>query len=471
MERARTIEYGLVLLLGGQSILAHYANAYDVGRYVVTVVLLIILALHVWRAILAPGYVLAVLNTVLMFGSYSVSHIAVAQAILWALLSLGVYLFPLPRFPALAPAYPVVGCATERLEDLDCRIFYPAQSTKKQTRQPYLHHGPHLAKGLSIFAKIPAFVFSNFKSAWLHANKDAPLLAPPDSNKGWPVVVFSHGLGGTLEMYALYFTPSIGFVVFALNHNDGSASVNRLVDSAKNVKYDYYHPLPPGATQDWDNIEYKIRNGQLHERVDNVEAILNSIESLQNDPSSAFYNKLDLDAIGLVGHSFGGATVFSTAKVDRRVKAVVALDIWMAPLDKEDAVHGPSQPVCHLISQQWVDWVSHMKTLEANVAAAPHPDAQLYAIKHSRHNNFSDLGLFSPKISQLARAAGSIDTTYVLEIIADVTGAYLKHHLAGTNAPSLSSLEAKYPELCNLLKRDTASGYETFASSKPARTL
>ena len=40
----------------------------------------------------------------------------------------------------------------------------------------------------------------------------------------FPVVVFSHGLGGCMEMYSQLCTnmASHGFVVFALEHQDGS---------------------------------------------------------------------------------------------------------------------------------------------------------------------------------------------------------------------------------------------------------
>ncbi|KDO24842.1 hypothetical protein SPRG_09675 [Saprolegnia parasitica CBS 223.65] len=470
MERVRAIEVGLVLLTAAQSVLAQVETASEVGRYIITVVLVGVLAFHIARGVLVPGYALMVLNTVLMFGSFSVQYIVIAQALLWVLLALGVYLFPLPAFPKMTSTYPNVGCITDRLEDLDVRIFYPSPaSSSKRIFLPYLHHGKHLAIGLSIFAKIPAFIFSHFKNAWLHAVVDVPLLPPPSKN-GWPVLVFSHGLGGSLEMYAVLHEQlaSQGYIVFALNHNDGSSSVNRLVDATGRVTYDYYHPLPPEAAKDWDNVEYKIRNSQLQQRVANVQSMINAVETLRADPTSVFYQKLNLDAIGLVGHSFGGATVVTAATRDTRVKAIVAMDVWMAPLDKDVVLNGPRLPVLHLISEQWVNWTTHMETLSKNVSSATHPDTQLYAIKDSRHNNFSDLGLFSPKISQLARAAGKIDVTYVLEVIADVTGAYLKPHLDNGNALSWTDLEAKYPELANMHQRTEAStdGYQTFASPK-----
>ncbi|OQR96029.1 hypothetical protein THRCLA_07400 [Thraustotheca clavata] len=464
MERYRAYEVGVIGLIGVQSILTHYPT--DVSKYIITVLLIGILSVHVWRAALFTGYALCVYNTFLMFGSWNFSYIIVAQAILWGWMAVGAYLFQLPQFPKLSTTYPTVGCTTQRFGENDCRIFYPANATNKQKygQMPYLHHGYHLAVGLGIFLKVPSFIFSHFKNAWLHALKEAPLLEP--RKEGWPVLVFSHGLSGTLEMYASINEQlaSEGFVVFVLNHSDGSGSVNRLVDSNMNSTYDYYHVLPPEAAKDWDNVGYKIRNGQLHQRVHQVENIISAVEAVQNDPSSQFYQKLNLNAIGLVGHSYGGATVITAGTRDTRIKTVVAMDPWMEPLDPSVKISGPEVPVLHILSQHWVDWTTHMELLRKHVEAAKNKNAMLYGTKDTRHNNFSDVPLFSPKISQLVKASGKIDASYALKMFADVAANYLKHQLCGTEL-ELTKLESVYPELSNLYKTSSTEGYQTFPSN------
>ncbi len=66
-----------------------------------------------------------------------------------------VWAFPLPRLPALPGKYKTIGCRIDRINGVECRIFYPvstrnlgAPATKLMK---YLHHGIHLAKGLSVF--------------------------------------------------------------------------------------------------------------------------------------------------------------------------------------------------------------------------------------------------------------------------------------------------------------------------------
>src|SRR6186713_714484 len=75
------------------------------------------------------------------------------------------------------------------------------------------------------------------------AIRDAPLLTPSTASKRWPVVVFSHGLGGLRNTYSHICgsLASHGAVVVALEHRDGSAPVSFVRDMngvpIKNVEY------------------------------------------------------------------------------------------------------------------------------------------------------------------------------------------------------------------------------------------
>lgn len=45
--------------------------------------------------------------------------------------------------------------------------------------------------------------------------------------------------------------------------------------------------------------------------------------------------KIDTSSIVLAGHSFGGITALSTGNLSEKVKAVIALDPWLFPYEKE----------------------------------------------------------------------------------------------------------------------------------------
>lgn len=50
-----------------------------------------------------------------------------------------------------------------------------------------------------------------------------------------------------------------------------------------------------------------------------------------------FAGRLDLTRVGLMGHSFGAATVTLMASKETRVKSVVAHDLWTLPLPEVSA--------------------------------------------------------------------------------------------------------------------------------------
>ena len=85
-----------------------------------------------------------------------------------------------------------------------------------------------------------------------------------------------------------------------------------------------------------------------------------------------FAGRLDLTRIGLMGHSFGAATVTLMASKETRVKSVVAHDLWTLPLPEVSAllrgatVRGRSLSVVSLCSL----FVS--PTLAACVSVLPH---------------------------------------------------------------------------------------------------
>ena len=51
-----------------------------------------------------------------------------------------------------------------------------------------------------------------------------------------------------------------------------------------------------------------------------------------------FAGRLDLTRVGLMGHSFGAATVTLMASKETRVKSVVAHDLWTLPLPEVSAL-------------------------------------------------------------------------------------------------------------------------------------
>jgi predicted dienelactone hydrolase len=136
-----------------------------------------------------------------------------------------------------------------------------------------------------------------------------------------PVVVFSHGLGGSRAGYAYLgrHWALRGYAAVFLEHRGGNASV--------------WQDKPPGQRTAPMQRAAGVQN--FLSRVKDVPAVLNQLEYWNKSAGHALAGKLDLSRIGMAGHSFGAATtqamsgqVFSHGKfsyTDSRIKAAIAL--------------------------------------------------------------------------------------------------------------------------------------------------
>lgn len=170
------------------------------------------------------------------------------------------------------------------------------------------------------------------------ARKDAPLLQPTTSNKRWPVMIFSHGLGGSRNAYS-HLVGSIashGVIVIAPEHRDGSTPISFVRDvpasgsseksSIKKVKrtVDYIKlaHTPGPEVEAARNAQLKIRlweMGLVHDslvRLDQGEPLTN-LETSTKASLSQFRNVMNVHEPGSItfaGHSFGAATVMQFLK-------------------------------------------------------------------------------------------------------------------------------------------------------------
>ena len=142
----------------------------------------------------------------------------------------------------------------------------------------------------------------------------------PNDDKPAPVVLFSHGLGGSREgsAYLGNHWAARGYVAVFLQHPGSDDSVWKDVPVAER----------PAAMQKAAGLE----NFQL--RVRDVPALLNQLERWNEADTPALAGRLDLKRIGMSGHSFGAVTTqavsgqnfpLSTGFTDERIKAAVVM--------------------------------------------------------------------------------------------------------------------------------------------------
>ncbi|TMW54943.1 hypothetical protein Poli38472_011287 [Pythium oligandrum] len=463
----RTLELTLLAALASRLVLLERWSAADLAldpalyRYATVgsgVLCVLLLRLHHWRRELLVTYVAVALYVVsqvaaatattptLLTSSWvpspSVQFYFSVFAIMFGFLMSAV--FPLADLATVHGVYRTIGCHTGRYGGVECRIFYPSSKEPSplgaKGRVPYLYHGEHLAKGLNVFSKVPVWFFNNFRNAYLAAIEDAPL-ATPEKEEGWPLVIFSHGLAGSLELYSVVNqqVASEGNIVVVVNHCDGSASVARPDDN----RVEYYQRITPEVMRNENGEGFRFRNNQLRHRVQEIRRVLNVVSECAREEDTTGHpvlSRADLDSVHVMGHSFGAATALTAAHVDERFRTAVLLDAWMEPVSP-DVLKGLGAriPVLHLISDHFANWKPNFESTKAHFQGCTHPHSRLLVVRGMRHNNFSDLPLFSPSVNRLMKLAGDIDPRYALRLVGELSAAFVR----GTFDTTLS----EFPEV------------------------
>lgn len=175
-------------------------------------------------------------------------------------------------------------------------------------------------------------IFSILSHIAIPVLRDAKLLLPSNGSNRWPVIVFSHGLGGSKNAYS-HIAGSLsshGVVVIAPDHRDGSAPISFVQNLdgtiSKAVEYrSIPHVYSPEA-EDGRDGQLRVRLwelGLVHEallKVDQGEFLTN-ISAQHTDSTqgnlSMFASTLDVHTPGRIswsGHSFGATTVVQFIK-------------------------------------------------------------------------------------------------------------------------------------------------------------
>merc|ERR1719187_2676767 len=203
----------------------------------------------------------------------------------------------------------------------------------------------------------PQAFLTSFNTGWKVVGKSLTIpivlgaaMEPPRAPAGWPVVVFSHGMGcNRFVMSQLcYQLASQGVVVAALEHRDGSGCGSYYVEEREGVRSTCQVPHEEVPL----DREYLRRNQQLNQRSHEIRKVIDILAQLEaghtvvNVVDDVDSQKVDLKFLSssldlknnlhLLGHSFGGSSALLGAWQDSRVHSTLVLDPWMFPLSKQE---------------------------------------------------------------------------------------------------------------------------------------
>lgn len=173
-----------------------------------------------------------------------------------------------------------------------------------------------------------------------------------------------------------------------------------------------------------------------------------------DDPSRRFTGRLDLEHVGALGHSVGGATALQFCHEDARCTAGVDLD----GMPYGDVVHhGPGKPFLFLFADRPIfdqpdaelqsdarAFLAALARMRERIPSRP----SLLLVRGAQHFNFFDQALLTqPTLWRLVGALGTIDQARALAVTRRYVRAFFDTHLKGTHDALLDGASREFPEV------------------------
>jgi len=176
------------------------------------------------------------------------------------------------------------------------QIWYPAPPGTIGSGAPYLQ-GSERSFSLRILNAVVATI----------AVAGAPVAA-----QRFPIVLYVPGWGGnrTDNTAAAQDLASNGYIVAAID------------DPFPSVPMDFSSGPALCKTIAWANRKLRLI-------VDRIAYLLDALAVVDRTPYKRFFQRLDLERVGILGFSFGGAVAAEAAGADPRIGASVNLDGWL----------------------------------------------------------------------------------------------------------------------------------------------
>jgi predicted dienelactone hydrolase len=275
-----------------------------------------------------------------------------------------------------------------------------------------------------------------------HSVEDPPIASEPAA---YPILIMQPGMGPVIPDYTVIAEnlASHGYIVVGLNPTDTSNLVV-FTDGRVALRSDK-GTIPDSAGP---SAADAIANRIMTVWEQDVRFGMDQLARLNANPTSPFYNRLDLARIGVFGHSFGGATAILVCQQDPRCKAGADLD--GTPFSIETKTGIPT-PFLFLTEDYSKGCDVNCAAIQKMAALGQKGNTYDLSINGTAHFNFSDLPLRQvPAVRPLFEAAhytGSIDPIRGEQIANSYLLAFFDRALKSINSPLLNGPSPDYPEV------------------------
>lgn len=313
---------------------------------------------------------------------------------------------------------------------------------------------------------LPAVALDYWKYSRAHSYADAELL-PAD--RPYPVVLLSHGMGTgrLLHTSQAENLASHGFIVFAIDHTYSTFATafpdGRVTGFLTEPSQTRFYEDSRSILQVWNK---------------DISFVVDQLEKLNSGViASPFEGMLDMDNLGVMGHSFGGAAAFEAVYSNPRIKAGVDMDGTLLVTRGRDDIN---KPFLFIESEEFV----RVNREQAKYRTTPITDEELKSLRFTReqfetilanrelelklidrvaqqgggkaisiegtgHFNFTDLPLYSPLLSKTGMT-GSIDGARGAELVNRYVLEFFNQSLRGIKSKLLEGPRKDDPEVKDL---------------------
>ncbi|MFB9327892.1 alpha/beta hydrolase family protein [Paenibacillus aurantiacus] len=353
--------------------------------------------------------------------------------------------------------------ASDGKRELMVQVWYPAQAGAGKYAP--LIPDPPILRYMAADYGLPAFTLQHLKYVSSHAYSGAEISSAQTS---YPLILANPGNGSSRFLHTSQAEnlASHGYIVAVIDHTYNTFATafpdGRITTSTTN---DLFSPN--------DDYQTSRANRDKLGKVltDDVAFALDQFELIQSGQMpSDLKGRIDLDHVGVFGHSIGGATAYD-ASYDPRITVGIDLDGGLYRLrDREDLqkpflfinsasyfeqlkrvmdnrVYTDAELNRMDSTREWEDQVTEDKKLELERMRESVDDGgQVLYIENTEHLNFTDVQFISPMFNRLGltgkiapERASSVINAYMLD--------FFDLHLKNKGGTLMKGPDSRFPEV------------------------
>jgi dienelactone hydrolase len=273
-------------------------------------------------------------------------------------------------------------------------VWYPAQRSERSTPAEYVPRFWREASDKQASWFLNNFLWRNPAKVRAHSLDHVAIASAHDK---YPVIVFRSGIGASSVDYTTIVEDlaSHGYIVVSADAPYSTWSIV-MPDGRVIHKTDRGNPgdAPITEAERTRRLEDLLEVWTADSRF-----LLDRISRLNaGAPSDKFTGRIDLGAIGIAGHSFGGATAAQVCHIDKRCRAGIDLD---GALYGAVAREGVGRPFLFLLSDHGGTLTPEDSAIFAGIRSVARRDSKddlMVTLIGADHFNFSDVPLIQSRL-------------------------------------------------------------------------